>query len=123
MRESIINKAEGDKQQRMREAEGQASAILAVANATAEGIRAISQAIQSPGGYEALQYRIAMDYIQQFGNLAKETTTMILPTNLADVAGILATALSVVQRRQVDGTPKITSGGTALTPLPPSGTG
>ncbi len=123
LRESIINKAEGDKQQRIREAEGQASAILAVANATAEGIRAIAQAIQSPGGYEALQYRIAMDYIQQFGNMAKETTTMILPTNLADIAGVLATALSVVQRKQVDGTPKLTSGGTASTPLPPAGAG
>jgi len=118
LRESLINKAEGEKQQRIKEAEGEASAITAVASATADGIRAIAQALQSPGGYEALQYRIAIDYIQQFGLLAKETNTMILPTNLADVAGVLATAMTVIKRNGADGSSLTPSALSPATPLP-----
>jgi regulator of protease activity HflC (stomatin/prohibitin superfamily) len=102
-RQAMINNAEGEKERKIREAEGQAAAITAVANATADGIRAVAQALQSPGGLEALQFRLADQYISQFGLLAKETNTMILPTNLADVAAVLATAMSVIKRNETDG--------------------
>jgi SPFH domain/Band 7 family protein len=81
----------------IKEAEGRGAAIRTVAEATAAGIRAIAEAIESPGGYEAVQYRVASDYIGQFGNLAKETNTLILPSNFADIAGMLATAMNVIR--------------------------
>jgi regulator of protease activity HflC (stomatin/prohibitin superfamily) len=108
-RDAVINKAEGDKQQTIKasearrqqqinEAEGQASAILAVAKATGEGIRQVADAISKPGGMEATQLRVAENYIIQFGELAKKTTTMILPANVADTASMVATAMRVFQQ-------------------------
>jgi regulator of protease activity HflC (stomatin/prohibitin superfamily) len=108
-RDAVINAAEGDKQQvikaseankqqQINEAEGEAQAILAVATATAEGIRRIASAIQEPGGMEALQLRVAENYLGQFGNLAKTANSIILPTNLADVAGMVAMATSIIRQ-------------------------
>jgi regulator of protease activity HflC (stomatin/prohibitin superfamily) len=108
VRDAAINKAEGEKQQvikqseatrvqQINEAEGQASAILAVATATAEGIRKVADAIQAPGGFQAVQLRVAEQYIGEFGKLAKDSNTMILPTNLSDIAGFIATAMSVIK--------------------------
>jgi len=105
-RDAAINNAEGDKQQvikasearrqqQINEAEGQAAAILAVATATAEGIRKVAETIQQPGGVEATQLRVAEQYVRQFGELAKASTTMILPANVADIAGMVATATKV----------------------------
>lgn len=96
-RESQINRAEGEKQMLIKQAEGRAAAIRAVAEATAAGIRSVAESIQAPGGYEAVQYRVATDYIGQFGNLAKETNTLILPSNFADVAGMIAAAMTVIK--------------------------
>jgi regulator of protease activity HflC (stomatin/prohibitin superfamily) len=101
VQQSLINRAEGEKQQLIKEAEGKAAGIRAVALATAEGIRAVAEAIQSPGGFEAVQFRVANDYIAQFGNLAKETNTLILPSNMSDIAGMVATAMNVI--RHADG--------------------
>ena len=109
-RDSAINMAEGDKQQvikqseanrqqQINEAEGQASAILAVANATAEGIRQLASAIQSPGGQQAVQLRIAEQYIGQLGNLAKEGNTLVVPANLTDVASMMALAMNVIKQK------------------------
>src|SRR5437868_10490436 len=95
-RDAAINNAEGEKQQTIKaseakkqqqinEAEGQASAILAVAEATAEGIEKVAAAIQKPGGFEAVQLRVAEQYIGQFGQLAKESNTLVLPANVSDV--------------------------------------
>jgi len=108
-RDSAINMAEGDKQQvikaseanrqqRINEAEGQASAILAVANATAEGIRQLASAIQSPGGTQAVQLRVAEQYIGQLGNLAKEGNTLVVPANLTDVASMMALAMNAIKQ-------------------------
>ena len=108
-RDSAINMAEGDKQQtikaseanrqqRINEAEGQASAILAVANATAEGIRQLASAIQSPGGTQAVQLRVAEQYIGQLGNLAKESNTLVVPANLTDVASMMALAMNAIKQ-------------------------
>ena len=102
-RDAGINSAEGEKQQTIKasearkqqainEAEGQAAAILSVATATAEGIRKVADALKTPGGQEAMQLRIAEQYITQFGNIAKSANTMIVPANLADVASMLAMA-------------------------------
>ena len=108
-RDSAINMAEGEKQQvikaseanrqqRINEAEGQASAILAVANATAEGIRQLAIAIQTPGGTQAVQLRVAEQYIGQLGNLAKEGNTLVVPANLTDVASMMALAMNAIKQ-------------------------
>ena len=102
-RDAGINSAEGEKQQTIKaseakkqqainEAEGQAAAILSVAKATAEGIRSVAESIKMAGGQEAVQLRIAEQYITQFGNIARSANTMIVPANLADVASMLAMA-------------------------------
>jgi regulator of protease activity HflC (stomatin/prohibitin superfamily) len=98
-KQQVIKQSEADKQKSINEAEGQAKAILAIAEATAEGIRQVAKSIQEQGGYEAVQLRVAENYIKQFGHMAKHTNTMILPTNLADVAGIITTAMNVVQHK------------------------
>jgi regulator of protease activity HflC (stomatin/prohibitin superfamily) len=108
-RDAAINNAEGDKQkaikasegrkqQQINEAEGQAAAILSVATATAEGIRQIAEAIQNPGGLQAVQLRVAEQYIQQFGNLAKAGNTLVVPFNLSDVGGLITMAMNIVKQ-------------------------
>jgi regulator of protease activity HflC (stomatin/prohibitin superfamily) len=105
-RDAAINTAEGDKQQvikaseanrqqQMNEAEGQAAAIRAVASATAEGIRQVAAAIRTDGGMEAVQLRVAEQYVAQFGNLAQKTNTVVVPANVSDVAGMIAAAMRV----------------------------
>ena len=107
-RDSAINMAEGDKQQvikqseakrqqQINEAEGEASAILAVATATAEGIRQVASAIESPGGALAVQLRVAEQYITQFGNIAKEGNTLVVPASLSDVSSMLALAMNAIK--------------------------
>src|SRR5215471_17830163 len=90
-RDAAINNAEGEQQQIIK-AEGQAAAILAVADATAAGIRKVADAIHLPGGFEAVQLRVAEQYIGQFGQLAKESNTMVLPASVADVGSMIALA-------------------------------
>jgi regulator of protease activity HflC (stomatin/prohibitin superfamily) len=107
-RDSKINRAEGDKQEiikgseaekqrRINEAEGQASAIKAVANATAEGLSMVASSMNGPGGRDAAQLRVAEEYVKQFGAMAKETNTMILPANLADISGLVSAAMTVIK--------------------------
>ena len=96
-KQQVIKASEATKQQQINEAEGQAAAILAVAEATAEGIRKIAQSIQAPGGFEAVQLRVAEQYVEQFGKLAKEANTLVLPANLSDVGSILTLALNVIK--------------------------
>jgi regulator of protease activity HflC (stomatin/prohibitin superfamily) len=96
-REAAIAKSEGEKQAEINNAQGQAAAILALAEANAKAIRQVADAIAAPGGASAVNLKVAEEYIAQFGNLAKATNTVILPANVADVAGLIATALSVVK--------------------------
>jgi regulator of protease activity HflC (stomatin/prohibitin superfamily) len=109
VRDAAINEAEGQKQQviksseaarqqQINEAEGQASAILSVAEATAEGIRRIAEAIQVPGGHQALQLRVAEQYLVQFGNLAKAGNTLVVPATLSDVGSIITMAMNIIQQ-------------------------
>jgi len=99
-KQQVIKASEARKQQQINEADGQASAILAVAGATAEGIRRVAESIQMAGGFEAVQLRVAEQYIAEFGGIAKNADTVILPANVADVAGMIATALQVVKQQQ-----------------------
>lgn len=107
-RQAKINRAEGEKQEaialsegekakRVNEAEGRAQEIRLVAEATAAGIMTIANAIHAEGGHEAMNLRLAEQYITEFGKLAKESNTMILPTDVANIAGFLKTASSVIQ--------------------------
>ena len=97
-KQETIKQSEARKQQQINEAEGQAAAIMAVATATAEGIRRVAEAIKLPGGYEAVQLRVAEQYIGQFGELAKESNTLVLPANVADVGSMIALAMKAVGR-------------------------
>lgn len=97
-KQQTIKKSEAAKQRQINEAEGQAQAILSIAKATAEGIREVAETIQMPGGMEAVQLRVAEKYIEQFGHLAKAGNTMIVPSNVADISSMLATAMSIVQQ-------------------------
>jgi len=96
-REAAIAQSEGAKQAEINNAQGQAAAILALAEANAKAIRQVADAIAGPGGASAVNLKVAEEYIAQFGNLAKTTNTVIVPANVADVAGLIATALSVVR--------------------------
>jgi regulator of protease activity HflC (stomatin/prohibitin superfamily) len=108
-RDSAINRAEGDKQQviknseakkqqQINEAEGQAAAIQAVATATANGIRSVAIAIREEGGGDAVQLRVAEQYIEQFGHIAKAGNTLVVPANLSDVASMIQVAMNAVKR-------------------------
>ncbi len=107
-RDAKINEAEGEKQrvikeseavrqQQVNEAEGEAAAILAVAQATAEGLKKVAEALESEGGDKAMQLRVAEDYLERFGNLAKEGNTLIVPANLSDVSSMISAATSVLK--------------------------
>ena len=115
-KQQVIKASEAKKQQQINEAEGAASAILAIAGATAEGVRRVAEATQVAGGYEAVQLRVAEQYIQRFGDLANATdTTMIIPAGVADVAGMMATAMNIIRRTGPNG-----GTGTPLTGAPPA---
>jgi regulator of protease activity HflC (stomatin/prohibitin superfamily) len=96
-REAAIAKSEGEKQAEINNAQGQAAAILAIAAANATAIRQVAEAIASPGGTGAVNLKVAEEYIAAFGNLAKAGNTLIVPANLTDIAGLVATATSVVK--------------------------
>jgi regulator of protease activity HflC (stomatin/prohibitin superfamily) len=116
-RDAAVNSAEGDKQQTIKasearkqqqinESEGQAAAILAVATATAEGIKRVAEATQAPGGQEAIQLRVAEQYIAEFGKVINNADTIILPSNVADVASMITTAMSVVSQQTPSAQPR-----------------
>ena len=97
-KQKVIKESEAKKQQQINEAEGEAAAITTVAAATAEGIRRVAEAIESPGGTQAVQLRVAEQYVDRLGLLARENNTMILPANLADVSSMIATAMNVIKQ-------------------------
>ena len=101
-REASIQRSEGEKQAAINRAEGEASAIKVVAEASALAIQKIANAIQSPGGMDAINLKVAEKYVDAFANLAQEGNTLILPSNLADLSGMIATAMSVVKTQSKD---------------------
>jgi regulator of protease activity HflC (stomatin/prohibitin superfamily) len=117
-RDAAINTAEGDKQQTIKaseahrqrqinEAQGQAEAIMAVATATAEGIRRVAEAIKVDGGFEAVQLRVAEQYVTQFGQLAAGSTNLVLPANVSDIGSMVALAMNVFKQQAEPPTPPI----------------
>ena len=96
-KQELIKRSEGEKQKRINEAEGSAVEIERVAEATANGIRQIAVAIGDKNGIDAVNLRIAEQYLQEFGKLAKENNTMIIPSDLADVSGIVSAVTSVMK--------------------------
>jgi regulator of protease activity HflC (stomatin/prohibitin superfamily) len=98
MKQEVIKQSEARKTQQINEAEGQAAAITSVATATAAGIRSVAEAIKLPGGQEAVQLRVAEQYIGQFGELAKESNTIVLPANVADVGAMVALAMKLIKK-------------------------
>jgi regulator of protease activity HflC (stomatin/prohibitin superfamily) len=96
-KQEAIKKSEGEKMKRINEAEGRAKEIELVATATAEGIRKIAEAIQAPGGGEAVNLRVAEQYIKEFGNLAKVNNTVIIPSDLSNIAGMVASVTSLIK--------------------------
>jgi regulator of protease activity HflC (stomatin/prohibitin superfamily) len=97
-KQRVIKASEANKQQQINEAQGQAAAILAVATATAEGLRQVGGALSDRGGLEAMQLRIGEEYVRQFGKLAKESTTLVVPANLSDLASVVTMATSIARK-------------------------
>jgi len=97
-KQQVIKASEAKKQQQINEAEGAAAAILAIAQATAEGLRKVAETIQVPGGQEAVQLRVAEQYIGKFGELAKASNTLILPASVSDVGAMIALAMNAIKQ-------------------------
>lgn len=96
-REAFIARSEGEKQAEINTAQGEAAAILAVAEATAEAIRQIASAIQQPGGEQAVQLKVAEKAVEAYANLARTNNTMIVPGNMAEVGGLIGTAMALLK--------------------------
>ncbi|WP_339137870.1 MAG: stomatin-like protein [Candidatus Electrothrix sp. GW3-4] len=97
-RAEAIAKSEGEKMKRINEAEGRAQEILKVAEATAAGIRKVGESLAAPGGKDAANLEVAKKYLDEFGKMAKENNTMIVPGNLTDVSGMVATAMATLKQ-------------------------
>ena len=97
-KQKVVLESEAVRQKQINEATGQAEAIRAVAAATADGLKAVAQAVQAQGGMEAVQLRVAEKLVEQFGHLAKQGNTLILPANFGDISTLIATAMSVVKQ-------------------------
>ena len=97
-KQRVIKESEAVKQQQINEAQGQAAAILAVANATAEGLQQVAEAVKQEGGESAMKLRIAEDYVEQFGKLAHSSNTLVVPANLSDLSSMITLATSIVNQ-------------------------
>ena len=97
-RQAAILESEGQKQAQINKAQGEAGAIELVANANANAVRVVAEAIEGKGGMSAANLKIAEKYVEAFGNLAKANNTLIIPSNLSDVAGLVASAMTVLDR-------------------------
>ena len=113
-REAAIQRSEGDRQGEINRAQGEAAAIAAIADATARAIERVAAAAQKPGGLEAVNLRVADRYVDAFAGIARAGTTLIIPSNLADLSGLVASAMTVVKRTPAG------EGGAVQPPLPGS---
>ncbi len=100
-KQQVIKASEAKKQQQINEADGAAAAILAIAQATAQGLRKVAETIQMPGGQEAVQLRVAEQYITKFGELAKASNTLILPATVSDVGSMIAVAMNAMRQTSI----------------------
>ena len=99
-REASIAKSEGEMQASINRAQGQAGAILAIAEASAEAIRQTAAAIREPGGADAVNLKVAEQYVAAFANLAKTNNSIIVPANMSDMSGLIASAMQVVKAQK-----------------------
>src|SRR5215210_1395687 len=118
-REAFIARSEGEKQAEINKAQGEAAAILAVAEATAEAIRKVAEAITQPGGEQAVQLKVAERAVDAFGKVAEDSnTTLVIPANMSEVSGLIASAMKMVAGMRPSGGPAGT-----VAPQPSSGPG
>ncbi|WP_432378298.1 SPFH domain-containing protein [Duganella sp. P38] len=96
-REAQIARSEGDKQAAINRAQGQAGAIVALAEANASALRQVGAALREPGGDEAMNLKVAEQYVNAFSQLAKTNNSIIIPANMGDMSGLIATAMQVVK--------------------------
>ena len=101
-KQEAIKKSEGEKMKRINEAEGRSQEIEMIAIATAEGIRKIAESIQAPGGEDAVNLRVAEQYIREFGKLAQKSNSVIIPSNLSDIGGMVASVTSLLKSSALD---------------------
>jgi regulator of protease activity HflC (stomatin/prohibitin superfamily) len=97
-REAFIARSEGARQAEINKAQGEASAIVAVANATAEAIRKVAEAIQQPGGEQAVQLKVAEKAVEAYAQLAQKNNTMIVPSNMSEVSALIGTAMALIKK-------------------------
>ena len=95
--QEIINLSEAEKQKQINEAEGKAQEIILIAQATANGLRSIAEAINQPSGIDAVNLRVAEQYVKEFGALARTNNTLILPSNLGDIGSLVGTIMKTVE--------------------------
>ena len=100
-RQAAILESEGEKQGAINRAQGEATAIRVIAEATAAGVRSVAEAIGEKGGIDAANLKVAQQYIDAFAGLAKTSNTLIIPSTTSDVAGFVATAMSVLDRARL----------------------
>ncbi|MBX3607508.1 MAG: paraslipin [Piscinibacter sp.] len=96
-REAFIARSEGERQAEINKAQGEAAAIVAVADATAEAIRKVAAAIQSPGGEQAIQLKVAERAVEAYGQLAQKNNTMIVPGHMGEVSALIGTAMTLLK--------------------------
>ena len=101
-KQQVIKQSEAVQQQQINEAEGQAAAILAIATATAEGLSRVAKSLNEDGGESAMKLRVAENYLEQFGNIAKEGNTLVVPANLADISSMISLATNIVKKGSTD---------------------
>jgi regulator of protease activity HflC (stomatin/prohibitin superfamily) len=99
-REASIARSEGERQAAINRAQGEAAAIVALADASAAALRQVGDAIRSPGGVDAVNLRVAEEYVHAFGNLAKTNNSIIVPANLGEMSGLIASALQIVKTQK-----------------------
>ena len=102
---AVILTSEGERDAKINEADGQAAAILAIATATAEGLRQVALAVKEDGGDAAMKLRIAEDYLEQFGKLAQGSSTLVIPANLSDISSMITLATSILKPESGTNTP------------------
>ena len=99
-REAAIARSEGERQAAINRAQGEANAIVALAEASATALRQVGAAIREPGGEDAMNLRVAEHYVDAFGNLAKTNNSIIVPANLGEMSGLIASALQIVKTQK-----------------------
>lgn len=99
--QAAVNQSQGEKVAQINRAQGEAEALRLVAQATADAVRLVAQAVREPGGIEAVNLKVAEQYVAAFGNLAKESNTLIMPANVADVGSLVAAGMKIVQQGNV----------------------